>query len=91
MNVNELKDLAVDAARQAGDFLNQSKLEKKEIYKEEGRDIKLIIDQDTEKLIRASLLETNIPILGEEYGGEITDERYWVIDCLLYTSPSPRD
>ena len=46
MNVNELKDLAVDAARQAGDFLNRSKLDEKEIYKEEGRDIKLIIDQD---------------------------------------------
>ena len=29
MNLNELKDLAVDAARQAGDFLNKSKLEKK--------------------------------------------------------------
>ena len=82
MTISELKDLAVDAARQAGDFLNQSKLEKKEVYKEEGRDIKLIIDQDTEKLIRASLLGTNIPILGEEYGGKITDERYWVIDPI---------
>ena len=82
MTVNELKDLAVDAARQAGDFLNKSKLEKKKIYKEVGRDIKLIIDQDTEKLIRASLEVTNIPILGEEYGGEITDERYWVIDPI---------
>ena len=82
MNVNKLKDLAVDAARQAGDFLNKSKLEKKKIYKEVGRDIKLIIDQDTEKLIRASLEVTNIPILGEEYGGEITDERYWVIDPI---------
>ena len=82
MNLDELKDLAVDTARQAGDFLNQSKLEKKEVYKEEGRDIKLIIDQDTEKLIRASLLGTNIPILGEEYGGKITDERYWVIDPI---------
>ena len=82
MNLNELQDLAVDAARQAGDFLSQSKSEKKEVYKEEGRDIKLIIDQDTEKLIRASLIGTNIPILGEEYGGEITDERYWVIDPI---------
>ena len=82
MNLDELQDLAVDTARQAGDFLSQSKLEKKEVYKEEGRDIKLIIDQDTEKLIRASLIGTNIPILGEEYGGEIIDERYWVIDPI---------
>jgi len=82
MNLNELKDLAVDAARQAGDFLNKSKLEKKEVYKEEGRDIKLIIDQDTEKLIRSSLQATDIPILGEEYGGEIADGKYWVIDPI---------
>ena len=37
MNLNELKNLAIDAAIQAGDFLNKSKLEKKEInhfYKE---------------------------------------------------------
>jgi myo-inositol-1(or 4)-monophosphatase len=82
MNLNELKDIAVDAARQAGVFLNQSKLERKEIYKEEGRDIKLIIDQDTEKLIRASLQKTDIPILGEEYGGEVSKEKYWVIDPI---------
>lgn len=82
MNLNELKDLAVSAARQAGDFLNQSKLEKKEVFEEKGRDIKLIIDQDTEKLIRSSLKKTNIPILGEEFGGEISEEKYWVIDPI---------
>ena len=82
MTLNELKDLAVDTARQAGDFLNQRKLEKKEIYEEEGRDIKLIIDRDTEKLIRSNLEETNIPILGEEYGGDISKEKYWVIDPI---------
>tara|TARA_B100000674_G_scaffold472775_1_gene462964 strand:- start:407 stop:1126 length:720 start_codon:yes stop_codon:yes gene_type:complete len=82
MNLNELKDLAASTAIKAGDFLNQSKLEKKEVYKEEGRDIKLIIDQDTEKLIRLSLQETNIPILGEEYGGVVSKEKYWVIDPI---------
>ena len=82
MTIDRLHDLAVTAAIAAGNFLNEKKLEKKEIFKEEGRDIKLIIDQDTEKLIRANLIETNIPILGEEYGGEITDEKYWVIDPI---------
>ena len=82
MNLNELKDLAVDAAVEAGAFLNKSKSEKKEVYREEGRDIKLIIDQDTEKLIRTKLQKTNISILGEEYGGEISKERYWVIDPI---------
>ena len=76
MNLKELKDSAVTSAMQAGSFLNKSKLEKKEVYKEEGRDIKLIIDQDTEKLIRSNLQKTDIPILGEEYGGKISDEKY---------------
>lgn len=82
MELVELKNKAFDAAIAAGNFLNEKKLEKKEVFKEEGRDIKLIIDQDTEKLIRSSLQATDIPILGEEYGGEISKERYWVIDPI---------
>ena len=82
MNLNELKDLAMHAATKAGTFLNKNKLEKKEIFREEGRDIKLIIDQETEKLIRLSLQSTNIPILGEEYGGAISKKRFWVIDPI---------
>ena len=74
MNLNELKDLAIGAAIKAGEFLNKSKSDEKAVYKDVGRDIKLIIDQDTEKLIRSSLQTTNIPILGEEYGGEIVKE-----------------
>ena len=82
MNLNELKDLAVNAAMEAGNFLNKNKLEEKEIHEEKGRDIKLIIDQDTEKLIRSNLQVTDIPILGEEYGGDIADGIYWVIDPI---------
>ena len=82
MNLVELKDLAIRTAIKAGDFLNHSKSKKKEIYKEKGRDIKLIIDQDTEKLIRSSLQATGIPILGEEFGGEVIEEKYWVIDPI---------
>ena len=82
MNLNELKDLAVNAAIEAGNFLNINKLEEKEIHEEKGRDIKLIIDQDTEKLIRSNLQVTDIPILGEEYGGDIADGKYWVIDPI---------
>ena len=82
MNLNELKDLAINTALKAGKFLNKNKSEKKEIHEEKGRDIKLIIDQDTEKLIRSNLQVTDIPILGEEYGGDIADEKYWVIDPI---------
>ena len=82
MNLNELKDIAVNAAIKAGSFLNKNKFEEKEIHEEEGRDIKLIIDQDTEKLTRSNLEATDIPILGEEYGGKIADGKYWVIDPI---------
>ena len=82
MKLTELKDLAVNAAIEAGNFLNKNKLEEKEIHEEKGRDIKLIFDQDTEKLIRSNLQVTDIPILGEEYGGDIADGKYWVIDPI---------
>ena len=82
MTLNNLHDLAVSAAIAAGNFLNENKFEKKEVFVEEGRDIKLIIDQHTEKLIRSKLKETKIKILGEEYGGEISEEKYWVIDPI---------
>ena len=82
MKLTELKGLAVNAAIEAGNFLNKNKLEEKEIHEEKGRDIKLIIDQDTEKLIRSNLQVTDIPVLGEEFGGHIADAKYWVIDPI---------
>ncbi len=82
MNLIELKDLAVSVAKEAGNFLNKSKPTDKDVLTEEGRDIKLIIDQDTEKLIRFCLEKTNIEILGEEFGGSIKKGKYWVIDPI---------
>ena len=82
MNLIELKDLAESVAMKAGDFLNKSKSVKKDVLTEEGRDIKLIIDQDTEKLIRSCLKKTNIDILGEEFGGLVKKDKYWVIDPI---------
>ena len=82
MNLIELKDLAESVAMKAGDFLNKSKSVKKDVLTEEGRDIKLIIDQDTEKLIRSCLEKTNIDILGEEFGGLVKKDKYWVIDPI---------
>ena len=83
MTLDNLYELAISAAIEAGTFLNEKKLEKKEVFKEEGRDIKLIIDQDTEKLIRSHLKVAGIKVLGEEYGGVIPKkEKYWVIDPI---------
>ena len=82
MNLNDLKDTAVFAAKEAGIFLKEKSFEKKEVFKDMGRDIKLVLDQDSEKLIRSYLKETNIEILGEEYGGDILDSKYWVVDPI---------
>ena len=82
MKINELKELAVSAAKIAGEYLNKNKFLKKEVFSEEGRDIKLIIDQETENIIRNYLEKTNIDILGEEFGGKITEDKYWVIDPI---------
>ena len=82
MNLDELKDSAVFAAKEAGIFLKEKRLEKKEVFKDEGRDIKLVLDQDAEKLIRSYLEHTNIEILGEEYGGVVSAGKYWVVDPI---------
>ena len=82
MGLEELKKIAVEAAQAAGRFLVSKKFTKKEILSENGRDIKLLIDQETEKLIRSYLIKSNINILGEEYGGEVSQNKYWVIDPI---------
>lgn len=82
MNLNELKDLAVDAAKKAGLFLIENKVEEKKILSEDGRDIKLILDQETEKIIRSSLADSDIEIMGEEFGGVKKEGKYWVVDPI---------
>ena len=86
MNLEELKDIAISACILAGKFLCENKDSTKQVLSEEGRDIKLIIDQETEKLIRSHLEKTNINVLGEEYGGNIEKGKYWVIDPIDGTS-----
>ena len=78
----QLESVAKEAALKAAEFLIQKKHEKKEIISEDGRDIKLEIDQKSEQLIRKVLVQTNISILGEELGGEENDELLWVIDPI---------
>ena len=82
MNLNKLKDLAVDAAKKAGLFLIENKVKEKKILSEDGRDIKLILDQETEKIIRSSLAASNIEIMGEEFGGVKKEGKYWVVDPI---------
>jgi len=90
INNNELKNLfeiASKAAKNAGDYLIKRKDDEKKIFNEIGRDIKLEIDRDTEKLIRQELIKTKIPVLGEEFGDDDKSSQYkWVIDPLDGTS-----
>ena len=83
MSYKNYLEIAKEAAKEAGNFLVKNKLSKKEIYSEEGRDIKLQLDRETEDLIREKLEPTNIPVLGEEFGGEESPEsERWVIDPI---------
>ena len=83
MSYKNYLEIAKEAAKEAGNFLMKNKLSKKEIYSEEGRDIKLQLDRETEDLIRKKLEPTNISVLGEEFGGEESPEsERWVIDPI---------
>lgn len=82
MELIKLRDAAINASKKAGEYLNSQKNSKKEILSEIGRDIKLEIDQNTEKLIRGDLQSTGIEVLGEEFGGGKPASMQWVIDPL---------
>ena len=82
MELIKLKDAAINASKKAGEYLNSKKDSKKEILSEIGRDIKLEIDQNAEKLIRGDLQSTGIEVLGEEFGGGKPASLQWVIDPL---------
>ena len=76
-------EIAKKVAIEAGNFLLENKLTKKEIFSEAGRDIKLQLDRDTESLIRKKLKFTNISILGEKFGDDKSNSSLrWVIDPI---------
>lgn len=78
--------LAQESAYLAGDILKTRPNHYTVINSLSASDIKLAADLASEKLIRAHLLPTQIPIIGEEEGGDedyiYGNEPYWVIDPL---------
>ena len=82
MTLEDLSKIAISAAKKAGVFLISKQKEKKEIFSEVGRDIKLEIDRDAEIIIRKELEVTDLPVIGEEYGGKNFDDSFWVVDPL---------
>ena len=88
MNLDEYIDIAKSAALLAGEFLLKSQGKDLDILLNKGRDLKLQIDIDAERIIKEQLkLRSTYPILGEETG--ITEELgdfYWIVDPLDGTS-----
>ncbi len=80
--------LAIESAKLAGNFLSENYSKELDVVIDEGRDIKLKVDQEAEKIITNFLSShSNIPIMGEEFGAsqELEDD-FWLIDPLDGTS-----
>lgn len=80
--------IAKSAALLAGEFLLKAQGKDLTILLNEGRDLKLQLDIDTENIIKDYLISnSSYSILGEETGlSDKLEEFYWVIDPLDGTS-----
>ena len=88
IDIDKSLEIAKDAALLAGKFLISANNDAQKILIDDGRDIKLQIDQDAENLITEYIsTRSNLPILGEEFGhkGNL-GSTFWVIDPLDGTS-----
>ena len=92
-DLDKLLDIAKEAALIAGNFLNKSSNNDLKVLSNQGRDIKLQIDQDAENLIKEVIeSKSTLPILAEESGhSENLGKSFWVIDPLDGTSNFHRD
>ena len=88
IDFNEPLQIAKSAALLAGDFLLKAQGSNLKILLNEGRDLKLQLDIDTENIIKEFIMsKSHYSILGEETGSsDDLNEFYWVIDPLDGTS-----
>ncbi|MDA9614885.1 inositol monophosphatase [Pseudomonadota bacterium] len=86
-------EIAKSAALRGGKYLLENQGKELKVLLNEGRDIKLQLDTDTEQLIKDSLgSQSAFSILGEETGlSNDLGEFYWVVDPLDGTSNYSRD
>ncbi len=81
MQISKELELAIKAAKAAGEFLAQRKDIRVDAL--EGKDIKLSSDKMSEKIIMDILDESGISILSEEYGFKGEESKLcWIIDPL---------
>ena len=88
LDLNQSLQIAKSAALLAGDFLLKACGSELKILLNEGRDLKLQLDIDTENIIKDYIsAHSNYSILGEETGhSDKLGEHFWVIDPLDGTS-----
>lgn len=93
LELNAWLKIAKSAALDGGNYLLQNQDKELKILMNSGRDIKLQLDSDTEKLIKENLSSKSpFSILGEETGlSNNLGEFYWVVDPLDGTSNFLRD
>ena len=88
LDLNQCLENAKSAALLAGEFILNEQGKNLEVLSNAGRDLKLQLDMDSEKLIKDHISSnSSYPILGEESGfsGDLED-LYWVVDPLDGTS-----
>jgi len=88
LDLNQCLNTARSAALLAGEFLLKAKGKNLEVLLNAGRDLKLQLDIDTEKLIKDHISsDSSYPILGEETGSSGNlNGLYWIVDPLDGTS-----
>ena len=93
INIDKELEVAKKASEIAASLLTDHKDKINEILSNEGRDVKLKADLESEKLIKEYLLiNSDFPILAEESGAnKDLGNSFWVVDPLDGTSNYSRD
>jgi len=82
--MNKLLEIAENTAKLAGHRLQ--KISDRRINTDAGNDVKLQEDVESEMFIREQLSSTNIPVIGEEKGGDLdvinSGNPYWIVDPI---------
>ena len=88
LQIDSYLEIAKSAALLAGAYIKEQQNKDLEILLNEGRDIKLQVDIDAEKIIKDHIVaKSSFPILAEESGASNKlNEFYWVVDPLDGTS-----